>query len=1129
MRPRGLVLLASVVALLALALPETAEAGRRRPGSGGTPDIDVTTDASGNIPFGEVVVTATGTAQVEIRNTGNAQLTLFVAGIATDSSYFAPQLPAQNITIFAGQSDFIDIDFSPPADGDFNATLTIESNDPNENPLSVPLTGTGVTPDIRFAPTTLAFGAVVEGETSTKAFQISNIGTGTLVVSNITAEIPEFVPLQTTASIGAGASVSIDVAFTPSTNRLFSDALIVENNDPDHDDVGEAPAYVLVVGRGNAAPENVSVSADSTSARVDEPIAFSASATDRDGDPLSFSWSFGDGNTGSGSSTSHAYSAGGSYDVTVTADDGRGGSTTSAPFTVTIADRVALFLTPTSLGVGFGGDPGRLRALYLFDDGSRKAATAADGDLPVFQSSAPGVVSVLPDGSLAANAEGAATITASLGLLLDTATVGVGAASSIERVGLTPSDLLTVVVDDTEEVFAFAIDAATATNLDTVSVQEDSGGSILAIDSVTPNGESVQVVLRGVSPGAAELTVRSSDDPGVFQTVEVRVPALQTLTIVPSPVALSVSEVATLVPEATASDGTHSFAFADTPVSWASDVPAIAPVFPNGKLVGLATGSALVTATSAITPSVQGGAGVTVTAASGLPQIVVSGLAGEDVVANGIDAGTVAYGFTSQGGIVSAPDKERVVVLDNQGTAPLEVVYVEASTDRLAVAAPAGALEPERLGAVSVAVTLPSSALGTSTPGPTSGTVTLFTNDPTQHQIALSTSWTWQQLSGDVPDAIVPMFLDFGDVPDGAVRDRTIAFQLFEQGSNSGVVQSVTVSGSGFSLRNPNPNPFMADAFPVEQASEDVPLTFTLRAAPASPSGRFQGTLTFASDDADEPLIEALVVAYGAPALASVLPSDLALATFSNSQLLGVDGSERVLVPVPSGSAGLEYDAASGVARMYSTLSSIADPAAGNSADAYLFKVPPVGKPQIVSASLSQDATAFTVDFARDLSYVIVPDTLDFDVLSITDAGNVSVAFSGDFLNGAKLATDSAGNIYVSRAKQCSGVGRGIVKYSPSGTCLATLPGTSAVIDFEIANDIVYTDSGQKLDTAGNPVGTFVVVPNSRWFTVDGVGNVLFGANVSSSSQPQPLTLEAPDGTLQDAGELPRRAERVDF
>ena len=52
------------------------------------------------------------------------------------------------------------------------------------------------------------------------------------------------------------------------------------------------------------------------------------SSTDPDGDSLTYAWTFGDGGTATGVSASHTYAGPGTYDISLTVNDGRGGTNT---------------------------------------------------------------------------------------------------------------------------------------------------------------------------------------------------------------------------------------------------------------------------------------------------------------------------------------------------------------------------------------------------------------------------------------------------------------------------------------------------------------------------------------------------------------------------------------------------------------------------------------------------------------------------------------------------------------------------------------------------------------------------------------------------------------------------------
>lgn len=66
------------------------------------------------------------------------------------------------------------------------------------------------------------------------------------------------------------------------------------------------------------------------------PLRFSgARSTDPNGDPLTYTWDFGDGTSAVGKRLTHGYADNGTYNVTLTVNDGRGGSATVA-FSLTI-------------------------------------------------------------------------------------------------------------------------------------------------------------------------------------------------------------------------------------------------------------------------------------------------------------------------------------------------------------------------------------------------------------------------------------------------------------------------------------------------------------------------------------------------------------------------------------------------------------------------------------------------------------------------------------------------------------------------------------------------------------------------------------------------------------------------
>jgi PKD repeat protein len=117
---------------------------------------------------------------------------------------------------------------------------------------------------------------------------------------------------------GTGATPSHAYA----TTGTFTVSLVVNDG---HDNSGPATSTVTVDNH----PPVASTGGPYTGAR-NQIIAFSAAASsDPDGDALTYAWTFGDNSTGSGATPTHAYTSLGTFPVTVTVTDGRGGSATA--------------------------------------------------------------------------------------------------------------------------------------------------------------------------------------------------------------------------------------------------------------------------------------------------------------------------------------------------------------------------------------------------------------------------------------------------------------------------------------------------------------------------------------------------------------------------------------------------------------------------------------------------------------------------------------------------------------------------------------------------------------------------------------------------------------------------------
>jgi len=140
-------------------------------------------------------------------------------------------------TLLPGES--IDIEVTFDADGlyggDYYANIIINSNDPDESKVFVPayLRVTGA-PDIVIAEDTVDYGVVYPNFSAIDTIIISNEGTDTLVVSDISSDNEDYTINTTTFVLVPKEYQEVLVTFAPSSMGPNTGMLTVESNDPDN-------------------------------------------------------------------------------------------------------------------------------------------------------------------------------------------------------------------------------------------------------------------------------------------------------------------------------------------------------------------------------------------------------------------------------------------------------------------------------------------------------------------------------------------------------------------------------------------------------------------------------------------------------------------------------------------------------------------------------------------------------------------------------------------------------------------------------------------------------------------------------------------------------------------------------
>jgi hypothetical protein len=224
---------------------------------------DARTDSTGTHAFGNVVTSGSSAAQTfTIQNTGTADLilgTIILTG--SDQGQFSVTQPAST-TLAANATTNFSVTFSPTSLGTKSAVVNIASNDGDENPFEINVSGTGISPaeiavedyfntdlEDNYPFYRVPFGTTDVGTTITRSFTIKNTGSGALSIGAITFDGSEFAAFAVTnpppASIPAGGQASFDVTFTALNERGHSAIMHIVNGDPD-----ENPFDIRISGVG---------------------------------------------------------------------------------------------------------------------------------------------------------------------------------------------------------------------------------------------------------------------------------------------------------------------------------------------------------------------------------------------------------------------------------------------------------------------------------------------------------------------------------------------------------------------------------------------------------------------------------------------------------------------------------------------------------------------------------------------------------------------------------------------------------------------------------------------------------------------------------------------------------------
>ncbi len=221
-------------------------------GVGVLPDIFITPTS---LDFDSVLVSTSETLAVQISNIGVGNLIVNDLDIlGANANLFAiasaPQLP---IVIPPNTAPVtVEVAFTPDSVGSKQAFLSLTSNDPDNNPVFIPLSGIGIEPKIKLSSAQLTFGDVLVGEDSITTVRVWNDGNIDLVITTValTGNNPDQFTLvnlpQPPVVLQPGVdTLALEIRFAPTTIGTKTAAIEFISNDPD-----DSPLDVPLAGIG---------------------------------------------------------------------------------------------------------------------------------------------------------------------------------------------------------------------------------------------------------------------------------------------------------------------------------------------------------------------------------------------------------------------------------------------------------------------------------------------------------------------------------------------------------------------------------------------------------------------------------------------------------------------------------------------------------------------------------------------------------------------------------------------------------------------------------------------------------------------------------------------------------------
>lgn len=200
------------------------------------PDIVV---EPSSIDFGALSVVDGGELSqvVEITNQGEGDLK--IAGVSLSNTATYTTTTPSSLLLPEGATSQLVVTFAPLTMNVYESTLSIDSNDPDESTVEVPILGEGTAPVIDVTPEEYTFGNHYVGCEASQPVTISNVGNEDLIIDNLDyAEYGWVYDLRTGENgplpwtLPMDEELEIDVTFAPEDDLLTQSQTYIDSNDP---------------------------------------------------------------------------------------------------------------------------------------------------------------------------------------------------------------------------------------------------------------------------------------------------------------------------------------------------------------------------------------------------------------------------------------------------------------------------------------------------------------------------------------------------------------------------------------------------------------------------------------------------------------------------------------------------------------------------------------------------------------------------------------------------------------------------------------------------------------------------------------------------------------------------------